>query len=307
MSEIICQTINLSKKYKGTAALDQVNIQVRRGDIYGLIGENGAGKSTLLKIIAGLSFASEGEIELLGKRHQTGLAKSRGHIGCLIEAPALYGEMSAEQNLEVHRIQRGIPGKDCINEVLKLVKLDQTGSKRVKYFSLGMKQRLGLAIALLGDPELLILDEPVNGLDPTGIEELRNILIKLNKEKGTTIMISSHILSELHKFVSCYGIIHGGKVMEQLTAEELGRKCQKHIYLKVNDPKKAVCLLENSLGIKHYEVCPNQVIKIYEKLNQCFEINKELALNQVYLEEITLKGDSLESYFSKVIGGSQHV
>lgn len=307
MSEVICKTINLSKKYKDTYALSNVNFQIKRGEIYGLIGENGAGKTTLLKLLTGLSFSTSGEIELFGEKEAKHISKNRNKMGCIIENPALYPDMTAKQNLEINRIQLGIPGKGCIEDVLSLVNLEKTGKKKVKDFSLGMKQRLGLALALLGEPELLILDEPVNGLDPTGIIELRQLLLTLNKERGITIIISSHILSKLYKLATHYGIIHKGKLIEQMTATELDKKCKKHIYIEVDDVKGAVLVIDHTLGIQEYDVCENNVIKIYGHFADCSLINKELSLKGIYSHEITVKGDSLESYFSKVIGGGHYV
>ncbi|WP_055069185.1 ATP-binding cassette domain-containing protein [Clostridium massiliamazoniense] len=303
MSEIICQTIDLNKKYKKISILNNINIKVRRGEIYGLIGENGAGKTTLIKILTGLIFKTDGKIILFNKEDEANISLARKKIGSIIETPALHLEMTAKQNLEIQRIQKGITDKNCIDKVLSLVNLDNIGDKKAKNFSLGMKQRLGLAIALLGDPELLILDEPLNGLDPTGIKELRELLIKLNKENGITIIISSHILSELHKLATCYGIISNGTLVEQLTASELDQKCKKHLFIKVDDINKASNILENSLNIKNFIVSQNNSLKIYEHIEKGDEINKCLAINNIYAKEITIKGDSLESYFFKSIGG----
>lgn len=303
MSEIICQTTNLNKKYNKTSILNNINIEVRRGEIYGLIGENGAGKTTLIKILTGLILKTDGKITLFNKEVNVNRSLDRKKIGSIIEAPALYLEMTAKQNLEIQRIQQGITDKNCIDDLLCLVNLDGAKNKKTKNFSLGMKQRLGLAIALLGNPELLILDEPLNGLDPTGIKELRELLIKLNKEKGITIIISSHILSELHKLVTCYGIISNGELVEQLTALELDEKCKKHLFIKVDDINKAVNILENSLNIKNFIVSQDNTLKIYEHIENGDEINKCLAINNIYAKEITIKGDSLESYFFKSIGG----
>lgn len=304
MGEIICRTINLSKQYKNVKVLNDINIEIRRGEIYGLIGENGAGKSTLIKILTGLAKKSNGKIILFNKEDEKDLNSIRKKIGSIIESPALYIDMTAKQNLEYQRIQKGVPDKNCINELLSIVGLNNTGNKKVKDFSLGMKQRLGLAIALLGEPELLILDEPVNGLDPTGIKELRELLIKLNKEKNMTILISSHILSELHKLATSYGIIHNGRLIEQITAYELDEKCKKHLLIKVSDIKKASNILEESLNIRNFVVYPHNILRIYECIEKGAEINRELAINKVYAEEITIKGDSLESYFSNIVGGA---
>lgn len=283
--------------------MNNINIEIRRGEIYGLIGENGAGKTTLIKILTGLILKTDGKITLFNKEVNVNTSLDRKKIGSIIEAPALYLEMTAKQNLEIQRIQQGITDKNCIDELLCLVNLDGAKNKKTKNFSLGMKQRLGLAIALLGNPELLILDEPLNGLDPTGIKELRELLIKLNKEKGITIIISSHILSELHKLATCYGIISKGKLVEQLTALELDEKCKKHLFIKVDDINKAVNILENSLNIKNFIVSQDNTLKIYEHIENGDEINKCLAINNIYAKEITIKGDSLESYFFKSIGG----
>ena len=206
MTKFICETKNLSKKYKDFYALKNVNLTIPKGEIYGLVGENGAGKTTLIRLLTGLNFKSEGEIILFG--HKDNLQHERSKIGCTIEMPALYKDMTASQNLEVQRIQRGIPNKKCITDTLELIGLSNAGKKRVANFSLGMKQRLALGVALLGEPEFLILDEPVNGLDPTGIIELRELLKKLVKEREVTILISSHILSELHQLATCYGFLH---------------------------------------------------------------------------------------------------
>lgn len=293
----------MNKKYNKTSILNNINIEIRRGEIYGLIGENGAGKTTLIKILTGLILKTDGKITLFNKEVNVNTSLDRKKIGSIIEAPALYLEMTAKQNLEIQRIQQGITDKNCIDELLCLVNLDGAKNKKTKNFSLGMKQRLGLAIALLGNPELLILDEPLNGLDPTGIKELRELLIKLNKEKGITIIISSHILSELHKLATCYGIISKGKLVEQLTALELDEKCKKHLFIKVDDINKAVNILENSLNIKNFIVSQDNTLKIYEHIENGDEINKCLAINNIYAKEITIKGDSLESYFFKSIGG----
>lgn len=303
MSEIICQTVNLSKKYKGTVALEKVNINIKKGEIYGLIGENGAGKTTLIKIIAQLIKPTEGNVKLFGQTNENELCRLQKKMGYIIENPALYMDMTARQNLEVIRIEKGIPGTSDIDKVLAMVNLSDTGKKKVKNFSLGMKQRLALAMVLLNEPEVLILDEPLNGLDPTGISELRSLLKKLNTEKNITIILSSHILSELHKLATCYGIMHKGKIVEEISLENLDDRCKKHISIKVSDTKITSMVLEKELGIKDFIVYSDDIIKIYGNLDKCAQINKTLVLNNILVEEITIKGESLESYFTKVIGG----
>ncbi|GAA0103907.1 ABC transporter ATP-binding protein [Paraclostridium sordellii] len=307
MQKHVLKTKSLSKEYKKIVALENINISIKKGDIYGLIGENGAGKTTLTRLITGLIYQTNGEIELFEEREASKLSKQRRRIGCIIESPVLYEDMTAKQNLEIIRVQRGIPGKGCIDEVLNLVNLPDTKSKKIKNFSLGMKQRLALAIALLGDPEFLILDEPINGLDPIGIIEFRELIKKLNREKKITILISSHILSELHQLATYYGIIHKGKLIEEISVEELNERCKKHINLEVDDSAKASIILENNLKIKNFSVLPNNVIKIYDYLDRVKLISNELVSNGVGIERINTQGDGLEEYFTRLIGGNRNV
>ncbi|CEN83556.1 ABC transporter ATP-binding protein [Paraclostridium sordellii] len=307
MQKHVLKTKNLSKEYKKIVALKNINISIKKGDIYGLIGENGAGKTTLIRLITGLIYQTNGEIELFEEMEASKLSKQRRRIGCIIESPVLYEDMTAKQNLEIIRVQMGIPGKGCIDEVLNLVNLPDTKSKKVKDFSLGMKQRLALAIALLGDPEFLILDEPINGLDPIGIIEFRELIKKLNREKKITILISSHILSELHQLATYYGIIHKGNLIEEISVEELNERCKKHINLEVDDSAKASIILENNLKIKNFSVLPNNVIKIYDYLDRVKLISNELVSNGVGIERINTQGDGLEEYFTRLIGGNRNV
>lgn len=305
MSEIICQTTDLCKNYKNFHVLQNVNLSINRGEIYGLIGENGAGKSTLIRILTGLAFQSSGEVTLFGKTEN--LQYERAKIGCTVEMPALYKDMTAKQNLEIQRVQRGIPDKKCIFKTLELVGLDNTKKKKVNDFSLGMKQRLALAIALLGEPEFLILDEPVNGLDPTGIIELRELLKKLAKENHVTILISSHILSELNQLATCYGFLHHGKLLKQITATELSEECKRHIKLKTDNTKKTVTVLEEQLKIKNFSIYPDNFIRVYEKLEETHTISKTLSSNGIVVEEISVQGEELETYFENLIGGDKNV
>jgi len=304
MIETVISTEGLCKSYKGSFALDHVNMEVKRGDIYGFVGENGAGKTTLIRLLTGLSFPTSGEISLFGER--LNLKKHRKRIGAIVENPMLYPNLTARQNLEVERIQRGVPGKGCIDEVLELVNLKETGNKKAKHFSLGMKQRLGIAGALLTSPELLILDEPTNGLDPIGIVELRELLLKLSHERNIVVLISSHILGELYQLANCYGFIHQGKMLEQMTAKELDEKNKKHISLKVDDTAKAVAVIEN-VKVSQYEVYPDNEIKIYCHFDQIGTINRRLIMNDVTIFESTIRGDNLENYYRRLIGGQQNV
>ncbi|MGO4790989.1 ABC transporter ATP-binding protein [Paenibacillus sp. 2KB_20] len=307
MSEYVLQTNQLSKKFKGSLALDKVNLSIRKGSIYGFIGQNGAGKSTLIRIVTGLAFPTEGTIELFGASDERTLIQARKRIGSIIESPALFPHMTAAENLEANRILRGIPGQDCVPSMLELVGLQGTGRKKAKNFSLGMKQRLGLAIALLGEPEFLILDEPTNGLDPMGVIEMRELLKRLNRERGITILISSHILSELYLLASHFGIIHHGQLLEQLTAQELNGKCQQYVFIKADNPDKAATVIQNELGTTDFEVMPDGAIKLYSSIEHPGKVSSALFTAGLEIEQFMPMGEDLESYFTKRIGGALHV
>lgn len=301
MSEFVLKTKALTKKYKNDFALDNVNVTIKKGEIYGLIGQNGAGKSTMLRLITGLTFPTSGSMELFQSNKE--LTEAQKRMGAIIENPALFPNMTAYENLEVHRLQKGIPGKECIEKALNLVGLSDTGKKKTKNFSLGMKQRLGLAIALLSEPEFLILDEPTNGLDPMGIVEMRELIKKLNRETGLTVLISSHILTELHQLATCFGIIHKGKLVEELTAEELDEKCRQHLRIKVDQPALGVTVLEDDLSTRDFEVMQDGTIKLYRFLNDVRTVSTALTKKGLIIEHLSQNGDSLESYFSRLIGG----
>lgn len=306
MGEVILKTHNISKKYGNQFAVNNVNMTIKKGDIYGFIGQNGAGKTTLIRLITGLAHKTSGDLELFNLSSEGDLNKARTMIGSLIETPAFYGNMTARENLEVSRLVRNIAGKECIDEVLELVGLKDTGKKKVKNFSLGMRQRLGIANALLGNPRLLILDEPINGLDPMGIVEIRELLKKINKEKEVTILISSHILGELSELATNYGIIREGKLIEEISAKKLKEKCRQYIDLKVDYADRAVTILENELNISNYEVVENNNIKIYSNLDDIGTINSTLSKKGVIIEGITLKGENLEEYFMNIVGGGKN-
>lgn len=306
MAEIILQTTNLSKKYGDKFAVNNVNMHVKKGQIYGFIGKNGAGKTTFIRMITGLIHESAGEMALLNGTSASQLQEARKHIGSLVESPAFYENMTAKENLEFSRLVRNIPGKSCIDEVLELVGLQDTGKKKVKNFSLGMKQRLGIANALLGNPRLLILDEPINGLDPISIVEIRELLKKLNKEKEVTILISSHILGELSELATHYGIIDNGKLIQEISAKQLQEQCRQYIEIEVDDIEKAVVSLENHITDIEYEVHPNQLIRVYNHLQQTGEMNKILLNEGRMVNKIMLKGQNLEEYFVQLVGGVHH-
>lgn len=302
MKEYVIKARNITKTYGKRKVLDNLSMNIKKGDIYGFVGKNGAGKSTMIRVFAGLVIPNEGEIELFGHTEESKIRKERSRIGTLIETPALYLNMTAKENLELIKIQRGIPGTKCIEEALELVGLKDIENKKTKNFSLGMKQRLGIAMALLNDPEVLLLDEPINGLDPIGIKELRELLIKLNKERGITVLISSHILSELTLISNRFGFINNGELIEEMTASELADKSRNYLHLKVKDASETSIILENELGIKDYEVFPDNVIKIYDEFDE-ENISLTLYKHNIRVKEIMPIEESLEEYFTKLVGG----
>lgn len=303
MEPSVFEARNLTKKYRGTLALDHINFSLRRGEIYGFIGENGAGKTTTIRLITGLTFPTEGSMSLFGKTGEKELQKQRARIGCMVETPALYKNMTAGQNLEAQRIQRGIPDRQCIADTLKLVGLSDTGKKAVRHFSLGMRQRLGIAMALLSDPEFLILDEPINGLDPSGIVEIRELMKRLNRERGITLLVSSHILSELYQTATRYILLHKGHVLEELTQQELDEKCKRHIFIQTDDAAKTATTLESALHTTNFQVMPDGTVRLYDHLDQIKDVAKVLSQAGLLVTGLSLAGDSLEDYFLHKIGG----
>lgn len=301
MSELLLQTMNLTKQYGRHRAVDDVNMHIKKGAIYGFIGRNGAGKTTCLKMISGLSTPSYGEIEMFGYKGKD-LQKVRSRVGCLIEAPGLYGNMSAYDNLNIKCKLTGIKKKGYIEELLKTVGLDTVGEKKTKHYSLGMKQRLGIALALVSEPDLLILDEPINGLDPQGIVEVRETIQKLAKERGMTICISSHILEELSKLATDYGIIHNGCLVQELTREELMKKCSERIELTLDNPKQAIPVLDD-MGFNSYQVIDKEHIHIFERLGESASLNMELAKAGIPVKGISITSEELENYFLRLTGG----
>jgi len=304
MSGLVLKTTNLTKMYGNKRAVDGVNMEIERGSIYGFIGKNGAGKTTLMRIVCGLAAQTSGQVEMFGQSDPEQLSKQRTKIGSMIEMPSLYKNLTAVQNLEVQRRVLGVENTACIQETLKIVDLENTGNKKVKQFSLGMKQRLGLAVALLGKPELLILDEPINGMDPVGITEVRETLLSLARDRGITIIISSHILTELHHLATHYGIIHDGKLIKQLPASELDAECTQHTRLVTNDVEKTTKILI-SIGIKDFKSLPNGEFRINDEVNP-EKITTALLQNGVGIQAINTVTQDLESYFISLIGGGKN-
>ena len=295
----------LKKAYGACMALDGVNMQVRRGDIYGLVGRNGAGKTTLMRMATGQSDPTGGEMELFGASGRN-MREQRSRTGAMIEIPSFSPFLTARENLEYYRLQRGIPGKQAVDEVLEQVKLIDTGKKKFKAFSLGMKQRLGLALALMNHPDFLILDEPINGLDPEGVAEFRQILRSLNRERETTILISSHILSELSNVATRYGFMEQGRILEEISAEALHDKCRTCLRLEVDDAPRAAAILQTELGTDKFEVLPGNVVQLYDCLDDPRRASYALAHNGVALLAMEQKGADLEAYFLNLIGGGRH-
>lgn len=300
MREVVLKANGLTKKYGKQVALDSANMEVHRGDIYGLIGRNGAGKTTMMKIICGLTNPTSGEFEIFGKSG-TEVEKERSRIGCLIENPAFFGYMTAYQNLRYYCYQKGIVNLKQIDEVLELVGLMEARDKKFKAFSLGMKQRLGIAFALLDNPELVILDEPINGLDPIGISELREVFVRLAKEKGVTIVISSHILSELYATADHFLFVEKGHVLKDYTKEQLDTECSKCLVLKTNNPKKAATVLEMVLDVSDYKVINDEEIRIYKLDIDIPMVSKRLIENDVAVIGLFEAGVSLEEFFKQLV------
>lgn len=301
--ENILKTVDITKKFSKKVAVSAVNMNIKKGDIYGFIGRNGAGKTTLIKMLVGLSQPTSGSIELFGSKN---LNKARHKIGTVIEAPAFVPHLNAKQNMLIQWNLLGSKDKSIIDETLKLVGLENVGNKKVKKFSLGMKQRLGIAMTLMGEPEFLILDEPTNGLDPEGIIEIRQMLKKLNQEKGLTILISSHILGELSKLATRYGIINDGVLIDEFTEQELAKRCRSSLIVKVDDINKACEILKNELNTDKFSVLNENTLEIFDFVDSPGKVNSALSKNDVIVESISNKSVDLEDYFMKVIGGNKN-
>ena len=297
--EYILTTDKLTKIYGEKRAADAVSLHIKKGDVYGLIGRNGAGKTTVLKMICGLSCPSSGSVTFLGK---TGSDLSGSKIGSLIETPGLFLKLTAYQNVKIKCILHGKNNDEYIKSLIKQVGLEHAMYKQVQNFSLGMKQRLGIALALVGDPEFIILDEPINGLDPQGIAEMREIIHRLSKERGITVIVSSHILDELAKVADAFGIINDGKLIDEFTSAELDERCAKHIMLKVGDTEGCRRVLDSE-GISAYEVLGDGEIKINAEIGDTSKLIAALVGKGVAVYELATVQTTLEQYFLNCLGG----
>ena len=300
MMKDVIVTQNLTKMYGDKAAVSSMDMHVKQGDIYGFIGRNGSGKSTTLKMLCGLAFPTQGSIRVFGQSLSQESVRKR--IGVLIESPGLEPGRSAYENMYLKASLMGIvdPDKE-IRELLTLTGLNPDNKKLVKRYSMGMKQRLGIAMALLGGPDLLILDEPINGLDPEGMNQLRSLLVDLNQKKGVTILVSSHILGELSKMATRYGIIKDGCLVKEISKEELSAECKDYLYLKTSDSKMAAVLLEEKLRIRNYEVRPEGEIRIYQKADSG-QITTVMTSAGISVFAIYGHQQDLEGYFLDLMG-----
>lgn len=292
----------LTKVYGNRRVVDNFSLDVEKGHIYGLIGPNGAGKTTIMKMIAGLTLPSEGSIELFGTGDNLGQQRERTSF--MIEAPYIDKSFTARENMEYISRLRGVADPCKIDDILKLVGLEHTGKKLVKHFSLGMKQRLGIGMALLPDPEVMILDEPVNGLDPEGIVEIRNLLKKLKDERGITILISSHLLAELSELCTDFAIIDKGVLVECLSKEGLEEKCRSYIEVATDDEEKLATVLEQKLGITNYKVMENKDIRIYEMLDEVAKVSQAITSEGLTILKLHIQGENLEEYFLSIVSPS---
>ena len=302
MSEVVIDVRNLTKQYKKQKAVDDVTFQIRKGMICGLIGPNGAGKTTIMKILGGLVLPTEGRFSIFGGSSEKELAQARSRMSFMIETPYAKGELSARDNLEKLRLQKGIPNAKRVEEVLELVGLSDTGKKRVSKFSLGMRQRLGIAGALLSKPEIMVLDEPVNGLDPEGIIEIRNMLKQLNEEENITILISSHLLTELSHLCSDYLFIRSGALRQSMSAEALHKICGEYYHIHTNDDAVALAVLQNRLGIERCDVLKDGSLRLFERLDALPLISKTLYENGLIPVTLHVHEADLESYYMKLVG-----
>ena len=297
--DYVMELDGLSKSYGGKRVVDSFSLKMEKGHIYGLIGPNGAGKTTVMKMMAGLTGADAGSIRFFGSED---LDKMRDRISFIIEEPYMDLNMTARQNMEYLRLLRGIPDKGRIDELLSFVGLENTGKKLAKQFSLGMRQRLGLAMSILPGPEIMVLDEPINGLDPEGIIDIRNMLKELCSSRNMTILISSHILKELSELCTDYAIIREGKLVEELSHEELLQKTHTRLALQTDDVARTATILEDKLNLHDYKITHENEILIYERLDDLRTISKTVTDHGLIITRFNLEGESLEEYYIGKVG-----
>ena len=307
MSDVILETRGLTKKYKNQYALDNVSITLKKNHIYGFIGENGAGKSTLMKILAGLIFPTSGDMTFMGETDPSAIEQKRKSVGTMIEGPFLYPGYSVRQNVELQRLLIGNPDESATDRVIELVGLSDSKKKKAKKLSMGMKQRLGIAMAMVGNPRFLILDEPINGLDPKNIVTLRSMLKKINQDNDCTIFVSSHILSELYLLATDFIFIHKGKIIETVTHEQLEEKCSQYIFIRNNNIPETVTILEKHFPYANYKVESDETVKVYAKSDIMTELSGYMMQAGITISELSEKELTLEEYFISITGGGNNV
>ncbi len=299
--EYVLKTNALSKTYKNFKALNGLTMSVPKGAIYGFVGKNGAGKTTLIRLICGLQEPASGGYSLYGiENSDKEILKSRRRMGAVVETPSVYQDLTAADNLKEQYRIIGLPSYDDIPNLLKLVGLENTGNKKAKNFSLGMRQRLGIAIALAGSPDFLVLDEPVNGLDPQGIIEMRELILKLNRERQITVLISSHILDELSRLATHYGFIDGGRMVKEISAEELEAACRKCIRIEVTNVKALACILDRMKV--EYNIISDTAADVFAKIN-ISKLTRALSEENCEVISVRERDESLESYYVGLVGG----
>lgn len=305
VNNYVIETKQLTKKYGEQLSVNNLNIHVPQGKIYGLLGRNGAGKTTTMKMLLDLIKPTSGQVTLFNEDYKQHPMKTYRRIGALIEAPGFYENLTASKNLEILARLRGKHRKDAVKHALEVVGLEHEVKKIFGNYSMGMKQRLGIAAAIMHEPEVLILDEPINGLDPIGIHEIRNYLLHLCKEKGRTILISSHVLSEIEQMADIIGIMHEGCLLEETYMEELHKHNRKYAEFDVSDVNKASLILERQFQIMDYKIIDNRFIRVFDGIDICAEINSKFVQDGVLVMGLNIKEEKLEDYFSDLIGGGE--
>jgi bacitracin transport system ATP-binding protein len=300
---MVLQTVGLTKQYGTQFAVQNLNLNVEQGKIYGLLGRNGAGKTTTIRMVTGLLEPSAGEVILFGEKMKTPTKRVFRRVGALIESPAFYENLTAKENLQIIADLRGTQSKNSVEDALELVNLQNETKKKVKQFSLGMKQRLGIAMAMMHNPEFIILDEPTNGLDPIGIQQIRMLIKRLSAENGVTVLISSHILSEIEQMADKVGIIDKGMLVEELTMDEIRRRNRHYLKMTVSDISRAVPVLEKELDIHDFEILNDNEIKVFQLDSDPANINRTLVTSGIGVSELSVKKGNLEEYFLKLTGG----
>ena len=303
--EYVLETNAVTKRYRSFTALNGLTMRIPKGSVYGFVGRNGAGKTTLIRIICGLQEPTDGSYTLYGvKNTESAVLRSRRRMGAVVESPAIYLGMTAKENIRQQYNVLGIPSDEGAEELLRLVGLDKTGSKTARNFSLGMRQRLGIAVALAGNPDFLVLDEPTNGLDPQGIIEMRELILKLNREQGITVLISSHILDELSRLATHYGFIDSGRMVREMSAEELEACCRKCIRMEVSDTKPLARVLDSMNA--EYRISDEHHADVYAEI-PVTSLVSALAKENCTVKNIKEHDESLESFYMNLVGGERHV